>query len=53
MESAQREEVENVFINGGFAMNTRQDGGSSANMSRVSKRATLGLIATAAAVTLL
>jgi len=52
MESAQREEIENVFINGGFAMNTRQDGGSSANMSRVSKRATLGLIATAAAVTL-
>src|SRR5437899_6414090 len=52
MELTQKEEIENGFINGGFAMNARQDGGSRANMSRVSKRATLGLIATAAAATL-
>src|SRR6266478_812899 len=52
MESTQREGIEKVFIDGGFAMNIHQHKGNSANMSRVSKRATLGLIATAAAVTL-
>src|SRR6266436_2166356 len=50
MESTQREEIKNVFIDGGFAMNTH--GGSSANMSRVSKWGSSVLIATAAAVTL-
>src|SRR6266404_5004476 len=49
---AQREEIENVFIDGGFAMNTHQHGGS-ANMSKISKRARLVLFsATAAAITL-
>jgi len=50
MESTQREEIKNVFIDGGFAMNTH--GGSSANMSRVSKWGSSVLIATAAAITL-
>src|SRR5213593_463944 len=52
MELTQKEEIENGFIDGGFAMNTHQHGGSSANTSRVSKWASLVLIATAAAITL-
>src|SRR5882762_5960010 len=49
---AQREEIENVFIDGAFAMNTHQHGGS-ANMSGISKRARLVLFsATAAAIAL-
>src|SRR2546425_13348011 len=49
---AQREGIENVFIDGAFAMNTHQHGGS-ANMSGISKRARLVLFsATAAAITL-
>src|SRR3989475_825962 len=51
MESTQREEIKNVFIDGGFAMNTY--GGSSANMSRVSKWGSSVMIATAAAITLI
>src|SRR3989454_2846152 len=50
MESTQREGIEKAFIDGGFAMNTH--GGSSANMSRVSKWGSSVLIATAAAITL-
>ena len=52
MELTQKEEIENGFIDGGFAMNTHQHGGSSVNTSRVSKWASLVLIATAAAITL-
>src|SRR2546430_1803770 len=52
MELTQKEEIENGFIDGGFAMNTNQHGGSSVNTSRVSKWASLVLIATAAAITL-
>src|SRR6267378_2728390 len=52
MESTQREEIKNVFIDGGFAMNTHQHKGNSANMTRLSKWASLAVIATGAAVTL-
>src|SRR2546425_160179 len=52
MESTQREGIEKVFIDGGFAMNTHQHKGNSANMTRLSKWASLAVIATGAAVTL-
>src|SRR6267143_3762576 len=49
---AQREENENVFIDGTFAINTHPHGGS-ANMSRISRRARLVTFsATEAAITL-
>src|SRR6266436_3787435 len=53
MESTQREGIEKAFIDGGFAMNTHQHKGNSANMTRLSKWASLVAIATGAAITLL
>src|SRR6266446_169684 len=53
MKLTQREGIEKAFIDGGFAMNTHQHKGNSANMTRLSKWASLVAIATGAAITLL